>query len=47
MLAIAWNEEEKALLIDNTVRGLSIGKNNDATLNDMWSTVLKPTTGRI
>lgn len=47
MLAIAWKEEEKALPVDDKVRGLSIGKENDATLNDMWSTVPKPTTGRI
>jgi len=47
MLAIAWREEEKALPVDDKVRGLSIGKENDATLNDMWSTVPKPTTGRI
>ena len=46
MLAIAWKEEEKALPVDDTIRGLSIGK-NDATLNDMWNTVPKPTTGRI
>ena len=47
MLAIAWREEEKALPVDDKVRGLSVGKENDATLNDMWSTVPKPTTGRI
>jgi hypothetical protein len=46
MLSIAWREEEKALPVDNTIRGLSVGK-NDATLNDMWNTVPKPTTGRI
>ena len=46
MLAIAWREEEKTLPVDNTIRGLSVGK-NDATLNDMWNTVPKPTTGRI
>jgi hypothetical protein len=46
MLAIAWREEEKALPVDDAIRGLSIGK-NDATLNDMWNTVPKPTTGRI
>lgn len=47
MLAIAWREEEKTLPVDNTIRGLSVGINNDATLNDMWSTTPKPTTGRI
>lgn len=47
MLSIAWREEEKALPVDDRIRGLSIGKENDATLNDMWSTVPKPTTGRI
>jgi hypothetical protein len=46
MLSIAWREEEKALPVDDTIRGLSVGK-NDATLNDMWNTVPKPTTGRI
>jgi len=46
MLAIAWREEEKSIPTDDKIRGLSIGK-NDATLNDMWSTVPKPTTGRI
>jgi hypothetical protein len=46
MLSIAWREEEKTLPVDNTIRGLSVGK-NDATLNDMWNTVPKPTTGRI
>lgn len=47
MLSIAWREEEKALPIDGPIRGLSVGKENDATLNDMWNTVPKPTTGRI
>lgn len=47
MLAIAWREEEKTLPIDNTIRGLSVGVDNDVTLNEMWSTVPKPTTGRI
>ena len=47
MLAIAWREEEKALPVDGSIRGLSVGKENDATLNDMWNTVPKPTTGRI
>lgn len=47
MLAIAWREEEKTLPVDNTIRGLSVGVNNDATLNDMWATTPKVTTGRI
>jgi len=47
MASIAWREEEKTLPIDNTVRGLSVGVDNDVTLNEMWSTVPKPTTGRI
>jgi len=47
MLAIAWREEEKALPVDGPIRGLSVGKENDATLNDMWNTTPKVTTGRI
>ena len=47
MLAIAWREEEKALPLDNSVRGLSVGAENDATLNDMWNTTPKVSTGRI
>ena len=47
MLAIAWREEEKALPLDNSVKGLSVGAENDATLNDMWNTTPKVSTGRI
>ena len=47
MLAIAWREEEKALPIDNTIKGLSVGVDNDATLNDMWNSTPKVSTGRI
>lgn len=47
MLAIAWREEEKALPLDHTVRGLSVGAENDATLNDMWNSTPKVSTGRI
>ena len=47
MLAIAWREEEKTIPKDNSIRGLSVGQENDATLNDMWATTPKVTTGRI
>jgi hypothetical protein len=47
MLAIAWREEEKTIPKDNSIKGLGVGKENDATLNDMWKTAPKATTGRI
>ena len=47
MLAIAWREEEKTIPKDNSIKGLAIGKENDATLNDMWKMTPKVTTGRI
>ena len=46
MLAIAWREEEKALPKDESIKGLFVGQ-TDVTLNDMWKTAPKQSTGRI
>ena len=46
MLSIAWREEEKALPIDTTIKGLGVGE-NDVSLNDMWASQPKSSTGRI
>ena len=46
MLAIAWREEEKIISKDDPIKGLFVGQ-TDVTLNDMWKTVPKQSTGRI
>ena len=46
MLAIAWREEEKIISKDDPIRGLFVGQ-TDVTLNDMWKTAPKQSTGRI
>ena len=46
MLAIAWREEERIVQKDDPIRGLFVGQ-TDVTLNDMWKTAPKQSTGRI
>ena len=46
MLAIAWREEEKIISKDDPIRGLFVGQ-TDVTLNEMWKTAPKQSTGRI
>jgi len=46
MLAIAWREEEKIISKDDPIRGLLVGQ-TEVTLNEMWKTAPKQSTGRI
>ena len=46
MLSIAWKEEARIPQKDDSIRGLSVGQ-TDVSLNDLWKTNPKPTTGRI
>jgi hypothetical protein len=46
MLAIAWREEERIVQKDDPIKGLFVGQ-TDVTLNDMWKTAPKQSTGRI
>jgi hypothetical protein len=46
MAAVAWKEEERIISKDEPIRGLFVGQ-TDVTLNDMWKTAPKQSTGRI
>jgi hypothetical protein len=46
MLAIAWREEEKIISKDDPIKGLFVGQ-TEVTLNEMWKTAPKQSTGRI
>jgi hypothetical protein len=46
MLSIAWKEEARIPQKDDSIRGLSVGQ-TDVSLNDLWKSNPKPTTGRI
>lgn len=46
MLSVAWQEEEKAVLKDSSIKGIGVGQ-NDATLNDLWKSMPRQSNGRI
>ncbi len=46
MLSIAWSEEHKEVPRDKPIKGISVGQ-NDVTLNEMWTNVVKPQNRRI
>lgn len=46
MCAVAWQEETKAVPKDTTIRGVVVG-NNDVTMDEMWKSVPRESTGRI
>jgi len=46
MLAVAWREQEKIEAVDMPIRGIVVG-NNEVTMDELWKSVPKPSTGRI
>ena len=46
MLAVAWREEDKIAPQDNSIKGIVVG-NNEVTMNELWATTPRPTSGRI
>lgn len=46
MAAIAWKQETRAIPKDTSIKGLGVGK-NDVSLNDLWASQPKSSTGRI
>jgi len=46
MLAVAWREQEKIKAVDMPIRGIVVG-NNEVTMDELWKSVPKPSTGRI
>lgn len=46
MLAIAWREEDKKPLADNSIRGVTVGQ-NEVTLEELWRSTPTKTIGRI
>ena len=46
MLSIAWREEDKKPLADNSIRGVTVGQ-NEVTLEELWRSTPTKTIGRI
>lgn len=46
MLSVAWREEDKLAPQDNSIKGIVVG-NNEVTMNELWATSPRPTSGRI
>jgi phage terminase large subunit len=46
MLAIAWREDEKPLDHDKPIKGVTVGA-NEVTMNELWATTPRPSSGRI
>lgn len=46
MCAVAWQEETKAVPKDTTIRGVTVGS-NEVSLDELWKSVPRESTGRI
>ena len=46
MLSIAWKDEDKLTPTDEAIRGVVIGQ-NEVTMNELWASTPKPSSGRI
>ncbi|CAB4121972.1 Terminase-like family [uncultured Caudovirales phage] len=46
MLAIAWREDDKMIDHDKPIKGITVG-NNEVTMDEMWASTPKPSSGRI
>lgn len=46
MLAIAWREDDKMIDHDKPIKGIVVGE-NEVTMNEMWASTPKPSSGRI
>jgi hypothetical protein len=46
MAAVAWKEQARLPHKDDSIKGVFVGQ-TDVSLNDLWKTNPKPTTGRI
>ena len=46
MLAVAWTEEHKEVMKEKPIYGLSVGDENEMTINDMWKATKSQKTDR-
>jgi hypothetical protein len=46
MLAVAWKDEDQITPKDQAIRGIVVGQ-NEVTMNELWATTPKTTSGRI
>ena len=47
MLAVAWTEEHKEVMKEKPIYGLSVGNENEMTINDMWKSSPKQNNWKI